>query len=242
MPTETRSTSPGDDDARGSRRLLLILVALGAVSAVVAGVVIFSSGETKPPQDPVARVRTSGQALVVGSPRALTKVVVFDDFGGRSSREFETASRDFLLDEAAQDNVRVEYRPFPVTDGYSRQALAAWAAVVEHGTAKQAMAYRNLLFDRQPEAGPGPTADDLEAWAVKVGVEKGMVSDGLEHPDADFVDSARAAARAAGVAVTPTLLVDGKPFGVGAGTPLADKLQRRILDESRWRANASSAG
>jgi protein-disulfide isomerase len=235
-PDPTASTSgptsgEGDDTPERSRRLLLGIAVLGAVSAVIAGVVIFSSGgSTTRTEDPEAQLRASGEALIVGSPDAAPKVVVFEDFGDRQSREFEIASRDFLQVEAAQGNVLVEYRPFHLADGYSQRALQAWAAVLEGGTAKQAMAFHDELFDHQPDAGAAaPAASKLEAWAVDAGVDKGMVREALEHPSSDFVEAARRAARASGVESTPTVLVDGKPSGPGTGVELADQLQRRIL-------------
>ncbi len=232
MPPEpTAPTSPEDEEPPRSRRLLFGLVALGVVSAVIAGVVIFSSGgSTAPPEDPEAKLRTSGESLTVGSSDAPTKVVVYEDFGSRQSRDFETASRDFLRVEAAQGKVLVEYRPFSLADGYSRRALEAWAAVLEGGTPKQALAFHDELFDRQPASGAAaPAASDLEAWAVDAGVDKGLASDAVERSDPDFVEAARRSARAAGVETAPTVLVDGKPFGSGNGVELADQLQRKIL-------------
>ena len=232
MPPEpTAPTSPEDEEPPRSRRLLFILVALGVVSAVIAGVVIFSSGgSTAPPEDPEAKLRTSGESLTVGSADAPMKVVVYEDFGSRQSRDFETASRDFLRVEAAQGKVHVEYRPFSLADGYSRQALEAWAAVLDGGTPKQALAFHDELFDRQPASGSAaPAASDLEAWAVDAGVDKGLASDALERSDPDFVEAARRSARAAEVETAPTVLVDGKPFGSGNGVELADQLQRKIL-------------
>ncbi len=232
MPPEpTAPTSPEDEEPPRSRRLLFILVALGIVSAVIAGVVIFSSsGSTAPPEDPEAKLRASGESLTVGSSDAPTKVVVYEDFGSRQSRDFETASRDFLRVEAAQGKVLVEYRPFSPADGYSRRALEAWAAVLEGGTPKQALAFHDELFDRQPASGQAaPAASDLEAWAVDAGVDKGLASDAAERSDPDFVEAAQRSARAADVETAPTVLVDGEPFGSGNGVELADQLQRKIL-------------
>ncbi|MCW2848358.1 MAG: pknE [Marmoricola sp.] len=233
MPAPTPSASPDDDQTTRSKRLLLVIAAVVALSAVVAGFVIFSGGETKSPKEPVAAVATSGQSLVLGRPSAATKVVVYEDFGSTASRDFEIASRDFLLIEAAQGHVRVEYHPVQLAAGYSQQALEAWAAVVEHGTPAQVMAFHNRLFDRQPEATTTLTTDDLERFAVAAGVRKGVVSDGLASPDTAFVASARAAARTAGVATVPQVLVDGKPLSPGTGVDLADRLQRQVLEESR---------
>ena len=166
----------------------------------------------------------------MGNPGAPTKVVVYEDFGNRQSREFEIASRDFLEVEAAQGDVVVEYHPLPQTDGYSLSATEAWAAVLENGTAKQAMAFHDELFDRQPAAGAAaPTAAQLEEWAVDAGVEKGA---GERRARA-----ARPVLRRGGSAVRPRGRGQDradrpgrrKAVGKGTGVELADQLQRKIL-------------
>jgi protein-disulfide isomerase len=233
VPKEPTTPSSPEEDGPPelSRRLLIGIAVLGVVSAVIAGVVIFSSGgSTKRAEDPVAKLRTSGESLIVGDSGAATEVVVYEDFGNRQSREFEIASRDFLEVEAAQGDVVVEYHPLPQAKGYSLLATQAWAAVLANGTAKQAMAFHAELFDRQPADGvTAPTAAQLEEWAVDAGVEKGLVSDALEQPDPSFVEATRQSARAAGIKSAPTVLVDGKPSGGGTGVELADQLQREIL-------------
>jgi protein-disulfide isomerase len=228
------STPPENDGPADRNRWLLPgLGVLAAVSAVIAAVVIFSSGgSATPADDSAAQVRTSDESLIVGPPDAPTKVVVFEDFGGSASREFEIASRDFLEVEAAQGNALVEYRPFSPADGYSRLALEAWAAVLQHGTAQEAMAFHGLLFDRQPSAaGTAPTVAELDAWAVEAGAEQGVVSEGLQHPDSALVDASREVTRAAGVEVAPTVIVDGRALARGSGVELADRLQRQILED-----------
>ena len=167
---------------------------------------------------------------MVGSSDAATKVVVYEDFGGRQSRDFETASRDFLRVEAAQGRVLVEYRPFSLADGYGQRALEAWAAVLDGGTPKQALAFHDELFDRQPASGSAaPSSSDLEALAVDAGVDKTLARNVGERSDPDFVGAARRSARAADVETAPTVLVEGKRFGSGSGVELADQLQRQIL-------------
>jgi hypothetical protein len=61
---------PEDEEPPRSRRLLVGLVALGVVWAVIAGVVIFSSGgSTAPPEDPEAKLRASDESLAGGELR-----------------------------------------------------------------------------------------------------------------------------------------------------------------------------
>ena len=236
MPAHPHAPAPPPDEneppARG-RRLALALGVLGAVSAVIAALVIFSNGgSTAPPEDPKAKVSTNSRSVVMGAPDAPKTVVVFEDFGSRASREFEIASRDFLRVEAAEGKVRVEYHPFALSHGYSRDALEAWGAVLDGGTAQQALAFHDLLFDRQPsDQGDDASAADLEAWAVRTGVDKGVVSGEIERADSAFVDAARDGAREAGVVVVPTVRFDGEAIRLGTGVEMADQLQRQILED-----------
>ena len=236
MPESPLASTPPEAGALPvrSRRLVIVLAALGAVSAVIAAVVIFSSGgSTTPPEEPEAQVTTSSKAVVVGDPDAPARVVVYEDYGSHSSREFEIASRDFLRVEAAAGQVRVEYRPFHLTDGYSREALRAWGAVLDGGTAEQALAFHDLLFDRQPfDDGSADQAPDFEAWAVETGVDRGVVSDEIKGSESAFVDAARDGARAAAIGVVPTVLVNGRLIGAGNGIRVADQLQRVLLKDS----------
>jgi len=216
-----------------SHRLAIVLGVLGAVSALIAALVIFSSGgTTTPAEEPKAQVSTNSRAVVMGAPKASTTVVVFEDYGSRASREFEIASRDFLRVEAAKGKVRVEYHPFALSDGYSRDALEAWGAVLDGGTAGQALAFHDLLFDRQPIGGKSDaSATDFEAWAVQSGVERGVVSAEIERADSAFVDAARDGASDAGILAVPTVRVNGRAVRLGTGVEMADQLQRRILED-----------
>ncbi len=233
MPVPAPTSGSPDDGGPADRKrwLLMGLVALAALSAVIAGVVIVSSGGSgRPAESPEAPVRTSGESLIVGRPDAPAKVVIFEDFGSAPSRDFEIASRDFLEVEAAKGDVLVEYRPFHLTEGYSRRALEAWAAVLQRGNAHEAMRFHELLFERQPgTSAPAPSDAELDAWAVEAGADEGVVRAGLEHPDSAFLESAREAARAAGVVLPPMVFLDGKRLDLGSGVEVADLLQRWIL-------------
>jgi len=207
-----------------------VLGGLAAVSTVIAALVILSNGEsTPPPEEPRAQVSTNSRSVLMGAPDAPTKVVVFEDYGSRTCREFEIASRDFLRVEAAEGKVLVEYHPFALRHGYSRDALEAWGAVLDGGTAEQALAFHDLLFDRQPSRGGGDAAADFEAWSVRTGVDRGVVSAEIERADSAFVDAARDGASEAAVVLVPTVRIDGEAIPIGTGVEMADRLQRRIL-------------
>ncbi len=226
------STPPDSDDETPERkkRLLLVLGVLGAVSAVVAGAVIFSSGAgSTPPKDPQALARAEDLSLAVGQPGAPAQVVVYEDFASSASRAFEIASRDFLRVEAAQGRVRVEYHPVTLSDdGSTVAALAAWETVLGRGTAQQALALHDLLFDRRPP-GEGMAAADLVALAKKARVKDSDVLEAVGALDLTTALSTREVARAAGVRTTPTVLVDGEPVGAASPTSLADTVQRLVL-------------
>ncbi len=230
MPAATTPPDSDDETPERNRRLLLVLGVLGAVSAVVAGAVIFSSGaESTPPKDPQALARAEGLSLAVGRPGARAQVVVYEDFASSASRAFEIASRDFLRVEAAQGQVRVEYHPVTLTDDESTAApLAAWETVLAQGTAQQALALHDLLFDRQPSH-EGVAAADLVALAKEARVKDSDVLEAVGALDLTTALSTREAARAAGVRTTPTVLVDGEPVSAASPTALADVVQQLVL-------------
>jgi len=227
-PTTSTSTQDGETPER-NRRLLIVLGALGAVSAVIAALVIFSSGaSTTRPEDPRPQVRATDDALVMGQPGAPTKVVVYEDFGNPGSREFEMASRDFLRIEAAQGRTLVEYHPVTLLDDdFSAGALVAWGHVLQDGRASQALALHDLLFDQQPAA--DDATRQFIALARQAGVKDGDVLDAMGAPDQSWLASTRKAADAAGVNTTPTVLVGGKRLTAASPTALADRIQQMIL-------------
>ena len=237
MPIAPADSSSTDGVGRSdsSTRLLIALGVLGAVSVMIAALVIFSNGaSTGPAERPVAPVRTAGEALIVGRDDAPAKVVVYEDFASPRSREFEMASRDFLQIAAAHGQVQVEYHVVPLLgEGYSTDALSTWGGVVSEGTARQASALRDLIFDHQPAAGQ-PAPHDLIALARMAGVRDEAVLDTISAPYHAFLDSARQAARAAGVGVaaTPVVFVDSaEPLSARNPTDLADQVQRLVLGE-----------
>ncbi len=230
-PAPTGPSAPYDGEAdERSSRILLILGVLAAVSAVVAGAVIFSSGGSSPPEkEPVAQVRATDDSLRLGRLDAGTRVVVYEDFGNPASREFEMASRDFLRIEAARGKVLVEYRPAALLeDSFGPRALAAWGVVLRHGSARQALALRDLIFEGQRADTPDPA--EFAALAGRAGVRDRDLLAAIETPDQAFVDAAREAARIDGVRQAPMVFFDGpKPLGAPSPTALADQLQRLIL-------------
>jgi protein-disulfide isomerase len=217
-PTPSTSSEEEQPPVR-SHRLLIVLGVLAVLSAVIAAMVIFSSGaSTAPPKDPVARVRAVDGSVTVGPVDAPTKVVVYEDFGSPASRSFDIASRDFLRLEAAQDDVLVEYRPVALLDDdYTRSALACWATVLATGKPGEALALHDLLLDTQAS-----DPHDFVALAKKAGVQNSEVLEALAAPE-------EASARPAGVRTTPTVLVDDRPVTAASPNELADMVQRMVL-------------
>jgi protein-disulfide isomerase len=208
---------------------MLAVGALVVISAVIAGFVIFAGSEPAPEPEAAPPVRATGDAVVVGKSSAPAKVVVYEDFASPESRAFEMASRDFLRIEAGRGQVLVEYRPFLATPGgFGADALQAWSGVLGAATPKQALAFHDVLFDRQPASG-SPTPSELVTWAEDKGIRDEKVHAAMAQPDDSFVSTAGRAARGAGADHTPYVVLDGTPVSGDSPVALADALQRRLL-------------
>jgi protein-disulfide isomerase len=219
--------------ARERNRKTAIVVAVLLVLGVIVAAGVLLSGGDKGDTSSGATPQASavGQALVVGNePAAKVKAVVYEDFLCPYCRELELATRDFLRADAAKGKALVEYRPFQLLpDQYSTLALTAWGAVLQKGTAQQALAFHDILFDKQPnESAPDkPDVDQLVAWAKQAGVKDRSVLDAIGKPNPAFVEAADKAATAAGVQGTPTVIVNGKTLQ-GSPSDMADQLKALI--------------
>ncbi len=234
--SESTSSEP-ERSQRPARRWPLVLGGLGAVSAVFAALVIFSSTTaTSPARDPVAPLSADPEVLTVGPSSAATEVVVYEDFGSPASRTFDISSRDFLREEAARGRVVVEYRPLTLSESeLSRSAAGTWRLVADRGTPAQARALHDLLFDRAPTA-DDPAPSELVTLAERAGVEDPALLEAVASAaaaPAPAPAAGSAAGSAAGVRTTPRVLVDGQPLTATSPVALADRLQRLLLDRSR---------
>ncbi len=232
MNAVTPSPNDVQDEAPAERNsvLLIVLGVLGVLSAVIAGLVIFSSGGSPAARpEPAVPVQAGEQSVTLGKDSAGTKVVVYEDFADPRSRELEIATRDFLRIEAARGRVRVDYRPFAADDTlYSQASMAAWLAVLSSGTPRQALTFHDVLFDRQPERG-STERPQFSSWAKGAGIDDATVTQALGSPDTGPVQQADRVVAQSGVRRAPVVLVDGTPLTAASPTALADKLQRLVL-------------
>ncbi|MCW2866452.1 MAG: oxidoreductase [Marmoricola sp.] len=206
----------------GRTRLLLGGGVLLAVCAVIAGLVIFSSGGEAVVPSPRASVTADATSLVVGRADAPATVVVREDLTSPTSRSFDDASRDFLEIMAAQGRVRVVYQPVhgaSAPTGYAATALGAWARVLRSGTPRQALRFQRMLLDAQPVSGASPPG--MIDLARRAGVRDTGVLSSLSAPPPDAL--VRAGARPAGV------LLNGRPVAGSSPVAVADSLQRALL-------------
>ncbi len=229
--TERAAAVRQEQAAHERNRKLVVAAVVVVVLAVVVGAGVYfgrgSSSSDATVSGPLPASSALGQALVVGdNASAKLKVVVYEDFLCPYCREFESSSRSALHSAADKGTVQIEYRPFHLLqDDYSTRALSAWAAVLQDGTAKQALRFHDLLYAKQPyeSASDKPDAAKLADWAKQAGVTDDVVLAKVQKSDPTFVDAADAAAKKAGVSGTPTVFVNGKEL---QGTSVSDTVSQ----------------
>jgi protein-disulfide isomerase len=214
-----------------NRRIAISAAIVAALAVVVAGGVWLTSasgGQPVGPAPSAVGASAGDHSLVVGTPSAKLKVVVYEDFLCPFCRQLELSTRDFLRQDAAAGRVQVEYRPFQLLpDPYSKRALNAWSVVLQHGTAQQALRFHDLLYDQQPfeSATNKPDVAALQKLARKAGVTVPTVLDAFGTEDTAFYRAVERAASAADVRGTPTVLVNGTPLQGASVQDLADQLE-----------------
>ncbi len=114
----------------------------------------------------------------------------------------------------------IDYRPISILGRlgpYSGDALNAFLVVQGVSGDEVAKTFHDLLYaDQPPEEGPFPDADWLVDKAVEAGAVEADVRPGIEDgARSDDVDAATEEASDAGVAGTPTVVLDGEVFKDG---------------------------
>lgn len=221
-------------------RLLIVLGVLAAISAVVAGFVIFSDGpQAAPPPEATATLTANATSLQMGPERAPSQVVVLEDLASPQSRSFDIASRDFLEIAAAQGTVRVTYQLVGPATGAGAEASGAWATLLRQATPRQVLRFQQRVLDAQPETQDGSSR--LIDLARRAGVKDSDVLAAVgDASGADAAALLRAGlktqleagdASLAGPTHDPVVLLDGSRLRAATPVALADALQRALLEK-----------
>jgi protein-disulfide isomerase len=197
-----------------------VVAAVVVVVAVVVVIVVQSARTSTSPDAAVpANTVDGGTAFAVGPADAPVTVDVYEDFLCPACRQFEATAGDTLAGLAAEGTAQVRYHPIAIldrasTDDYSTRALNAAAVVADAAGTEAFHAFHDALFAEQPaEGGPGLTDERLGELAAEAGATGPDVEEaitGLVYED--WTREVTDAASRAGVAGTPTVLVDGAPL------------------------------
>ncbi|MET8830105.1 thioredoxin domain-containing protein [Streptomyces sp. NPDC004610] len=221
---------------RRRRTLLVSLVAtVVVVAAALVGAGLVRANNTEPGEAP-ARVpaeATDDKAGLTASTGAI-RIDLYLDYLCPECRNTEKALAAELNTLKAAGDVSVVHHPVAFLDGrsspegYSTRAASAAACAADRGRFEE---YSAVLFDRQPpEGGPGLSEAQLIAAGEEAGITDGgfatCVRQAAYTPWATYVSEV-AASR--GVALTPTVLVDGERIEV-TGPDAATSLTRAVRE------------
>lgn len=203
-----------EQQAEARRRNLMVGGVVGVVLVIVAVVVYYV---TQSNEVEASGPGESEYGVTIGKADAPHQVVIYEDFLCPGCGQLEAATDTQLEDLAEQGTVRVDYRPFELLGRlgtYSARATAAFGVVKETTGDDAAKKFHDLLFDDQPaeDADPFPDAEWLIDKAVEAGADEAAVRPGIEAGENEFSDGATREAEDAGVAGTPTIMLDGERF------------------------------
>jgi len=214
--------------ARRRRRWTLAIVVAVVVAVIVGGAALLSSRDTTG-QDGGGATATApsgadGYGVLVGQPDAPKTVVIYEDFQCPVCKAFEDASAKQVAQGIDEGKVRVEYRIVSFLDQasqneYSSRAANAAAAVLDIAGPDAFKTFHDTLYANQPaENTAGPGNDQLIAWAVQAGADRGQVTEAINSGQFDqWVVDATDQMSKDGVTGTPTIEIDGQKLDPQTG-------------------------
>ncbi|AEF42502.1 DsbA family protein [Hoyosella subflava] len=201
------------------RRGFLIRAALTALVVVIGIVIVVvvinqRSGEDTPPV--TDNVSTEG-GIAFGPDDAAVTLSVYEDFQCPACQQFETLSGETLRDLADSGEARVVYHPIAILDRVSTTRYSTRAASVAMCVAEYAedswLDWQAAMYQQQPsEGGAGLTNEQMLELAANAGAESDELTECVNDVRyGDFVASTTRQSSEAGVAGTPTVLLNGEP-------------------------------
>ncbi|MEU5284519.1 thioredoxin domain-containing protein [Streptomyces sp. CA-278952] len=222
---------------RRRRTLIGATVAVVVVGgAALVGVGLVRAENTAPDQVPsrVPAQASSDKAGLALSSSGKVRVDLYLDYLCPSCRNTEKALAAGIEELTEGGGVRVVYHPVAFLDdrsdppGYSSRAASAAACAADHDRFE---AYSALLFERQPrENSPGLSEADLTAAGKEAGISDQAFAKCVRGDDyTPWTSYVTDFAASKGVAVTPTVMVDGERVDVTGSDP-AGALMRAVAE------------
>jgi protein-disulfide isomerase len=164
----------------------------------------------------------------LGDPRAPVAVVEFSDFTCPFCQRFRPTLEKFVADRPGR--VRLHFKPYAIESHANSLEAASAAEWARDRGAFWKM--HDTLFDNPFVADP----ESLVGFARELGLDAGDLAAALKSERlAPRVRASMAEAKAAGIAGTPTLFVNGRMLRAGEFTEPA--LEFTLQDEEEWQRN-----
>jgi protein-disulfide isomerase len=154
----------------------------------------------------------AAQHLIEGAAQSPVRVIIYEDLQCPDCADFRVMLDEKLLPRYAA-TVRFEHRDFPLAKhAWARKAAIA-ARFFEEAQPGLGLAYRKYSLAHLREITAGNFDDRLRAFAKEHGVDPAQAVAALEDARlAALVEEDYQEGVARGIAHTPTVLVNGKPF------------------------------
>ncbi len=155
---------------------------------------------------------TADKHFMEGAAQSPVHVIVYEDLQCPDSAAFRRMLDEKLLPRYSS-GVRLEYRDFPLPKhAWARQAAIA-ARFFEESRPGLGLAHRNYALSHLRQITPGNFDDRLSQFAKDHGVDRVQAVDSLGDARlSSLVESDYQEGVARGIAKTPTVLVNGRPF------------------------------
>jgi len=218
-----------------TRNLMVVGAVVGAL-LIIIGVLFFVQSKrdtTGRSANDVPGNLTGAYSVTIGQSSAPTTIKLYEDFQCPVCADFEAATSAQLDAAIAAGKVKVDYHMVSFldtqsTNAYSSRALNAAAVVLDTSGPDVFLKFHNLLYQHQPtEGGPGPTDQQLIAYAVQAGADEqaitGPITDDVYH---QWVLNTADVMSKAGINGTPTVYIDGQVQG---GNPPDERVSAQAV-------------